>query len=436
MSDEEKPVNPQFKIGDQPVVVELLDDRLKRIALIIGIMVIAAGAIGGIILVWPVISLVVNTLLPFAVGLVFAYIFDPIVTFVQRRLKLSRIGGVLVLYGIFIIAITAFFAMVLPILITQIRNAGQGISGFAAERLVWLQNQISGQESQAIEGQEVTLVTVWQQTLVWLETQGIRVEEMFSQAAESEEVRTAAKSAATSGLRVVGEAIAFFFGFVSRILGGVMFLVFAILVNIYLLLDFSKLRNLLSVMIPVAHRERTFVVLGKLDIAVGGFIRGTLIVACIVGTLTFVGLYLLGLREYALLIGIIAGVGNMVPYLGAISGMTPALLYVVFSDAYATLQERLIYGVGVLALFGVIQAIEGFLLQPKIVGQSAQLHPIAVLLALALGANFGILGMILAVPLACIIRVLVKEFYWDSREDAWREQTGANGLGDIDWEKR
>ncbi|MFW5640892.1 MAG: AI-2E family transporter, partial [Thermodesulfobacteriota bacterium] len=73
---------------------------------------------------------------------------------------------------------------------------------------------------------------------------------------------------------------------------------------------------------------------------------------------------------------------------------------------------KLITLLTVLTLFAVIQGIEGFILQPKIVGKGAGLHPLVVLLALIAGAQFGIGGMIVAVPIASITQVLVREFYW------------------------
>jgi predicted PurR-regulated permease PerM len=67
----------------------------------------------------------------------------------------------------------------------------------------------------------------------------------------------------------------------------------------------------------------------------------------------------------------------------------------------------------VAVLFIVIQSLEGYVFQPNIVGKSSQLHPLAMMLALIAGAQFGIGGMIIAVPIACIVRVLLKEFWWD-----------------------
>ncbi len=420
------PEDPEETAGDdtrhQSRAVTLLDPELTRIARIIGIMLIVAGSLTALWLVSPVVSLLVQTTLPFVVGLVFAYIFDPIVTFVQRQLRLSRIGGVLVLYALFVLALTGFFALVLPILVEQIQRAWTGLGGFLTLQVERL-DQLLGLEQGDAQG---TLTTGLQRLMQELEERGMFLDDLIAQAARSDEVRSAARS----GFGIVGEAIEFFYGFVTGLIGGVTFFAFAILVNIYLLLDFSKLRDVMEVMIPPRWQERTFDVLGKVDVAVGGFIRGMLITAFLVGLLSFVGFYLLGLSEYALLFGILAGVGNLIPYLGPISGGGPALLYVLFSDAYGDTQERIFFGIGVIVVVAIVQTLEGFVFQPRIVGQSAQLHPVAVLFALALGANFGLVGMILAVPAAAITRVLLKEFYWDRRETAWKEKTGKRFLGD------
>lgn len=389
--------------------VQLLDDKLRLVALIIGVMLIAGGGITALAFAWPAIDLVVRTLLPFVVGFVFAYIFNPVVTFVQERLKLSRVGGVLFLYLMLILALMGFVAMVLPILITQVRGAYLGLSHFIGEQL---------QRSPELQD-------LWDRASEWLAERELTVEALVMQAFQTTEIRDAARTAAASGFVIVGQTLSFIYSIGAWIFGTTFFFVFAILVNIYLLIDFARIRNVMEVMVPASKHKRTFEVMGKVDIAVGGYIRGILIVAFLVGSMTFAALWALGLREYALLIGIVAGVANLVPYLGPIVGATPAVLYVLFSAQYEGMQERL----GTLALvviaMSIIQMIESYLFQPKIVGKSAQLHPLAVLLAFAFGANFGILGIIVCVPIACIVRVLIKEFYWDRREHAWNRRLKA-----------
>ncbi len=398
-----------------------MDPELHRLLKTICYMIIIAGAIVALTYVMPLIKLIVITALPFIVGLIFAYIFDPIVTFAQQRLKLSRIGGVTILYALIAAAIVCFVAVVLPILVVQIQSAYQGISGSISEfveKNEWVKNLFN--------------IPQWKQfgamVSEWLQQYDIHLDEVVKEAGGQ------VQNVASTGIRAITGTITgtlgFVYSWVTSIVGAFVFWSFVILVNLYLLLDFSKMKNVMEVMIPGGQQKRIFVVLTKCDEAVGGFIRGMLIVAFLVGLLTFLGLFSLGLKQYALLIGIIAGIGNLVPYLGPISGGVPAMLFVIFSDQYETTQERLFVGLGVLILVIAIQTLEGFVFQPKIVGKNAQLHPLAVLFALAVGANFGILGMIVAVPVACIVRVLVKEFYWDKREEDWKKRTGKKDLAD------
>ena len=398
-----------------PPPIQFLDPQLRRIALIIGVMLIAAGGILALTLAWPVVRILVNSAMPFVVGLIFAYIFNPIVSFFQHHLRLSRVTGVLFLYLCFVVAITAFFALLLPILITQVGAAYTGTSVVVMDLIK----------------RNPEIMTIWLNISEWLASQGFNLEEILADVAKSEGARTAAASAATSGARLIGASLAFFYETATSLVGTVAFLTFAVLVNVYLLLDFSKIRNVLEVMTPTDHRERFFDILAKVDVAVGGFIRGMLISSFLVGVMTFVGLSALGMGRFAALIAVMAALGNLIPYMGAVAGGLPALLYVVFSSSYDSVESRLWAALGVVVLTAIIQAIESLVFQPRIVGKSAQLNPLAVLLALAIGANFGLVGMIVAVPAACIIRVLLKEFYWDRREIAWRERTGRTDLGDI-----
>jgi len=117
------------------------------------------------------------------------------------------------------------------------------------------------------------------------------------------------------------------------------------------------------------------------------------------------------LTQFSILIGLAAGIGGFIPYLGPIVGVTPALLIVFLSGA----AEWKIKLTGILVVGGIfvaIQTIGGMVLQPKILGKGSGLHPIAIMLALATGSWFGMTGMIAAFPVACMVRVLLIEFYW------------------------
>jgi predicted PurR-regulated permease PerM len=117
------------------------------------------------------------------------------------------------------------------------------------------------------------------------------------------------------------------------------------------------------------------------------------------------------LTNYAILIGTAAEVAGFIPYLGAVIGVAPAILIIILTGGVEW-SIKLFTFAGVLMLVSLIQAIEGFVLQPKIIGKSAGLHPLVVILALIIGSQFEIGGLIIALPLAGVIRVLVREFYW------------------------
>jgi predicted PurR-regulated permease PerM len=225
------------------------------------------------------------------------------------------------------------------------------------------------------------------------------------------------KTMATEGFETVGQATRGLFSGIGSVVGFFSFVIFVGIINFYLIVDWEKIGPLIRKMVPPHRRERFFEVLQKIDLAMGGFLRGQLTVSALVGSMFAAGLFgisLMGfpaLRNYCLLIGTAAAIGGFIPYLGPIIGLTPAVLILLLTMGVDWSTKLLTLAL-LLALFSLIQAIEGFVLQPRIVGKGAGLHPLVVLFALILGAQFGIGGMIAAVPLASVVRVLILEFYW------------------------
>lgn len=392
-----------------PSGFSLDDPKLLRLLRIIAWMVILGGGACALVLAWPLLSRLIHATLPFAVALVFAYMFDPLVTFVQKRLRLSRVVGMIVFYLFVLVAVGGFFVLLLPALYRQTTSLLDQVQQEAPQRVESL-----------LEKLDVDPVLLRTQLDDYLTSHGMTMESMARKAAENPDVRQAARQAATGGLQLIGAGFRAAIHFFSAVFSGIGFLVLVVVANFYLLLDFSRIRNIVMPMVPKEWRPRTLVVSGKLDHAVGGFLRGQVIDCVLVGVLTTIGLMALGLGQYAILIGFITGVANFIPYLGPLIGGTPAVLMVLLSNRFDWPQEKLVYAGLVIGLFALVQTIDGFVFQPKIVGKSAQLHPLAVMIALVIGAQFGLMGMIVAVPLACIVRVFWKEFYWDERDREWR----------------
>ncbi len=175
------------------------------------------------------------------------------------------------------------------------------------------------------------------------------------------------------------------------------------IVTIYLLIDWDRLVAKIDELLPLDHAETIRNLSKEIQDVIAGFIRGMGAVCCILGAYYSVTLMFLGL-EFGLIVGVFAGLLTFIPYLGAILGgiLAIGLSTVQFWGDWNTI--LLVIGIFVLG-----QIIEGNFLTPKLVGSSVGLHPVSLLLALSIfGSIFGLVGMMIAVPLAASIGVLVR----------------------------
>ncbi len=380
---------------------KIADPMLRRIVYAIGFMgVITFGFYTFSLLKIPII-IVLDVLTPFMAALLLAYILAPAVIALQRRLKLGRIMGTLVLYMIIILAVFLLLAFLIPKLISEFIKLFDTLKVTVPEFLA----RLSESKHLQIDDELIALIQA----------------KIMEIQVDYEKIATTVfpwfKKMAAGGFGAMGAATMSIFSGVSTVVGFFSFLIFVGIINFYIIIDWEGINPLMRKMVHPRHRERIFDVMDKIDNAVGGFLRGQLTVSVMVGTMFAIGLLCIsfigfpGLRNYCILIGTAAAIGGFIPYLGALIGVTPAVLIVTLTGGIPW-GTKIVTLIAVLGLFSLIQAIEGFVLQPKIVGRGAGLHPLLVMFALIFGAQFGIGGMIIAVPMASIMRVLVREFYW------------------------
>ncbi|WP_053219076.1 AI-2E family transporter [Virgibacillus senegalensis] len=171
----------------------------------------------------------------------------------------------------------------------------------------------------------------------------------------------------------------------------------------YMLKDFDLIRKVFSRLTPERFRDDGRKLCMEIDKSLGNYIRGQLLVCLFVSLTTYGFLWLIDMR-YPLLLALIMGITNIIPYFGPILGAIPAVV-IAFTISY----KMMIYVV--IAVF-VVQIIEGNLLSPFIVGKSINIHPILIIFALLAGGEIGgIIGMILAVPLLTILKVILFHLY-------------------------
>lgn len=173
------------------------------------------------------------------------------------------------------------------------------------------------------------------------------------------------------------------------------------ILSFYLLRDYDRIKQAGASLIPHDRREAWLAFAREYDHLLSRYLRGQLIAAAAVGVLTGVGFWIVGF-PYALLLGVVAGVFNIVPYLGLIVSLFPALIIALFSGSVLLSLGK------ILLVFGVVQLLDGSVIGPRIVGQSVGLHPVWVILALAVsGFFFGFVGLLLAIPLAVLVKLLI-----------------------------
>lgn len=193
------------------------------------------------------------------------------------------------------------------------------------------------------------------------------------------------------------------FGHVITVLEGTLAIVavFVIvpMVTAYLLLDLDHLKRSLAAVVPEERWRTTLSILAEIDGVIGGFIRGQLFVALTVGVLITVAMMLLHV-PYPFLFGLLAAVGDLIPYVGAVLAYIPAVLSAAMSNGW-------INALIVTAAFVAIYEAEGHFIAPNVVGKQVRLSAFIVMLSLLVGAEVaGLFGMLVAVPIAGVVRVV------------------------------
>ncbi|HAN10157.1 MAG TPA: hypothetical protein DCP90_06055 [Clostridiales bacterium] len=206
------------------------------------------------------------------------------------------------------------------------------------------------------------------------------------------------------GIGNVGQVI---FDFIINLFSGIMdnliSFMLALVLAFYIMVDLEFFEKIYKegqrLILPKRYCNRINRFLIEVDGVVSKFIRGQLLDCSIVAAISIISLSIVGL-EYAFLVGLFAGLANIIPYFGPFIGVAVAVVIGLLSPEPITALYALI-------VLGVIQQIDGNILVPRIVGQSVGLHPVFILLAVIVGIQFGLVGMILAVPTAGVVKLVV-----------------------------
>ena len=310
-------------------------------------------------------------LLPFVLGGLIGYLGDPLVDMLERR-RLNRTMAVVVVFLVFTAILVAVVIVAMPLLAHQLDGLVQKIPVFyqwvTDTAMPWLQQRLS-------------IPTSYLPQLDW-----------SGQLADN--WQSLGKLMAKTIGKVTGSGAGLLLGLANLALVPV--------VAFYLMRDWDRLMARGLGLFPRAWQGKVAETVGEADEVLGAFLRGQFLVMCALGAIYGFGLWLVGV-QLALLLGLVAGLSSIVPYLGFAVGIIASSVaaYVQFHDWSILLWVAVVFGVG--------QAVESMVLTPVLVGDRIGLHPVAVIFALMAGGQLaGFIGVEVALPVAAVIMVFAR----------------------------
>lgn len=335
-------------------------------------------------MITPVVSVINTILIPFVMGGFLYYITNPLVTLLEKRLKINRIFGILITLFLLFGLVTVGVIYLLPILINQLSSLIN-----STQNLYWEIQSFVNQLSKNPLFKSLNI----QSTIQQLNLSYVDILQNIL-------------NSVTNSLGSV----------VSAVINTLMILIMTPIFLVYFLMDGHKLLPMLERTVLKRDKLNISSLLTNLNATVARYISGISIDALLIGTLAYIGYSVIGLK-YALVFAIFSALANLIPYVGPSIGLIPMLITYFFTDPNKML-AALIYML-------IIQQIDGNILYPRIVGSVMKVHPITIMILLLLSSNiYGIMGMIVAIPTYSILKEIVKFLanLYDNHKEAQQQK--------------
>ena len=311
---------------------------------------------------------------PFLVGIGLAYLGDPLVDRLEKS-GMSRTLGVLLVFVVLLAILTAAFLVVVPVLFREIGSLIRDIPAGIA----WLQQSASP----------------YMLSTFGIDPFNVNLDILKDRLSENWE-----KAGGLMG-RIIAEISASGYILAATIAN----IALTPVVTFYMLRDWDEIVQRVKEMIPRDSVESVVSLLEECDEVLSAFLRGQMLIMILLGCIYALGLTMVGLK-LAILIGLMAGLASIVPYLGFFVGIVAASIAAIFQF------HDLIPLIYVAIVFAVGQMLEGMVLTPWLVGDRIGLHPVAVIFAvLAGGQLFGFIGILLALPVAAVLMVFARHLH-------------------------
>ncbi len=354
------------------------------------------------ILIFYLINIIFNkfpilgyTLSSVIIAIIFAYIIDPIVNYLERK-GIKRQFGVIIVYISAILIFGILIVSVIPKTINEISNLLTSLPAMVDTLIREVNNFASNVFAKFNIELPENFINVYKETNPKVngdvETPQIVSDILNSIKATINDLIVKAQGSLMGSLSNVLSKL---YGFLTSAFRLVLIIIF----SFYFSVDKDRFMHRVKKAIPNKYRDDISYLTSNIDTALQQFIRGRMLMAIFVGLITMA--YLLVLRvDFAIIIGLITCVADIIPYIGPFLGCAPAVLFAFMDSPMKALW--------VLILFVIVQWVENNILAPKLIGDSTGLNPLVILISIIIGGGiFGVWGMVISVPLTSIIFILV-----------------------------
>lgn len=299
---------------------------------------------------------------------IIAYLFNPLINRLEKK-GIRRVFGVLLLYLCVILIVIVFFFLIVPRSTTEIKRLVSDMPKYF--------EQVSSLMDKMYNKYYSTLGDL---PPIFQGVQQVVMENIVG-----------LESIVVNGLKS-------FIGGIINTFSKVVSIVLTPILTLYFLVDKDHFKDKIMGLIPEKRRKDYKRLFNEMDYSLSKFVRGKIIMAVYVGIATSIVLLIIGV-DFAIVIGFITGIADIIPYIGPFLGFAPAVFFAYLSSPLKAIWVSL--------FFLSIQWVENNILAPKIIGDTTGIHPIVVLLSIIIGGGiFGVLGMILAVPVVSVSIIL------------------------------
>lgn len=306
---------------------------------------------------------------PFFMAVVIAYLVQPLVKRLER-LKIERRAGILLVYLLFLLVTAAVIVFLAPGLVSNTKELANTLPDITLRYQAIFDGLLSTVQS-----------SKWPQDV---------------KAAVFREIQNGAQTAQAVIMDILKKTIMTFIDIVAALFD----LVLAMVIAYYFVKDAELFKSLVLYLVPRKWRNGITGAGREINQVLSNFIQGQLLTAIIVGLLESAGLVIAGVK-YPLVLGMIGGLANIIPYFGPIIGVIPA--------AAVALIQSPVKAVWAVAVFSIVQQIDNAFISSKIIEGKVGLHPVTTMLVVLVGGEFfGIAGMLLSVPVTAILKIVVK----------------------------